>query len=336
MDGMTIILTAGIVGSATLLPMKFVRDWKWENTWLLYSLLAYFVCPLAVAWHTIPSLLSVYEAAGWPVLIQVGLFGFGWGVSVVMLGLAVAAVGLAVSNGIILGCSIAIGSLVPLLILDPGHLLTADGIRIIVADVIILSGVLLCARAGYLREIIEVDEQGKKGMGKRGILLCFVAGILTPLFNLALTSGSGISDLAVAHGALPHDAANSVWGLAVSAGALPSIFYCILLLNRNRSWNSFTTSGSSRNAILCFVMAACFMAATVGYGMGALKMGRLGPVVGWPVYISSLILGNSFWGWCTGEWKGAPRSSVLIMWAGLLSQVVGIALLFAGGSSAGS
>ena len=47
--GMTVIVLAGAVGSATLLPMKFVRKWQWENTWLLYAALAYLVAPLLVA-----------------------------------------------------------------------------------------------------------------------------------------------------------------------------------------------------------------------------------------------------------------------------------------------
>ena len=143
--GLTIILIAGAIGSATLLPMKFVKDWVWENTWLLYASLAYFVSPLVVAWFTIPNLLQVYADAGGSVVAPVSLFGFGWGLSVVMLGLAVAAVGLAVSTGIIMGCSIALGSLIPLVLADRSQLATAEGLRILIADAVILGGVFLCA-----------------------------------------------------------------------------------------------------------------------------------------------------------------------------------------------
>ena len=61
---------------------------------------------------------------------------------------------------------------------------------------------------------------------------------------------------------------------------------------------------------------------------GATNMGALGPVIGWPVYVSSLLLGNNFWGWCTGEWRGAPPRSTIAMAIGIVLQILGILLLF--------
>lgn len=80
-------------------------------------------------------------------------------------------------------------------------------------------------------------------------------------------------------------------------------------------------------------MATFFITATVGYGMGASAMGALGPAIGWPVYLSSLIIGNNFWGWLTGEWRESSWTAFLTMIAGIALQVVGIATLFSGGAS---
>jgi len=270
----------------------------------------------------------VYLDSGFRTLTLVGLFGFGWGISVVMLGLAVAAVGLAVSTGIILGCSVALGSLIPLLLLDSQRLFTLAGARIMFADLIVLLGVLLCARAGYLRDRTPADDSRRPAMARGGLLLCFVAGLLTPLLNLALTTGAPITALAVQHGATTHDATNGVWGLAVSAGSLPSIIYCLMLLQRNHSWSAFKERIALRNGGLCLLMAIFFIASTIGYGIGALNMGPLGPVIGWPVYVSSLLLGNSFWGWCTGEWRGASCAAGLAMIGGISLQILGVILLF--------
>jgi L-rhamnose-H+ transport protein len=54
----------------------------------------------------------------------------------------------------------------------------------------------------------------------------------------------------------------------------------------------------------------------------------LGPVIGWPVYVSSLLLGNNFWGWCTDEWRGAPARAGVAMAIGIALQILGIVLLF--------
>lgn len=339
-QGLLIILAAGAIGSATLLPMKFVRGWRWENSWIVYATLAYAIAPLLVAWWTIPNLSKVYADAGLAVTAPVALLGLGWGVSVVMLGLAVAAVGLAVSTGIIMGTSIALGSLIPLLWLGVDRLTTPEGVRILASDAVILLGVFLCAWAGYLRErskpIPSTHQPRGTISGTRGIAICFAAGVLTTLLNLALAQGGELTRVAVANGASAQDANNAVWGLAVSAGALPSILFCLTLLTRNASWADFSATSSLYNAAICVAMASFFITATVGYGMGAAAMGELGPVVGWPVYISSLIIGNNFWGWATGEWRDSPRSALGVMVAGVALQVAGIAVPFFLNSSAAS
>lgn len=325
---LAIVVAAGAIGSATLLPMKFIKGWKWENMWLVYAVLAYLLFPWLAAWYFVPGLLDVYSEASTATLLLVVVFGFGWGLSVVMLGLAVAAVGLAVSTGIILGCSIALGSLIPFLLLGQENFITPTAARILIANLTILMGVVTCARAGHLRDHGADENAIGRSSGTRGLILCFVAGILTPLLNVALSSGAPITELAVRHGAAPHQAANSVWALAVGAGSIPSIIYCTLLLGRNKSSQEYSSSNSFRNFVLCLLMAIFFIVSTIGYGIGAVRMGDLGPVLGWPVYISSIIVGNSFWGWSTGEWNGASRKAKAMMAAGLALQVAGIVLLF--------
>jgi L-rhamnose-H+ transport protein len=328
--GLSIVLAAGAVGSATLLPMKFVRRWNWENSWLCFAAGAYFCLPLATAWWTVPDVRAVYAQADAAVLTRVALFGFGWGVSVVLLGLAVAAAGLAVSNAIILGCSISLGSLIPLLVADASRLLTGDGVRLLLANGLLLGGVVACAAAGHWRDRNPAAEQAAKISGG-GLTLCFVAGLLTPLLNFALAAGGQLTELAAQAGASPHQAANAVWGLAVSAGSAPSLAYCVFLLTRRRTWDAFRLPGSWQNLVLCALMATLFIVSTVGYGSGAVRMGALGPVIGWPVYVSSLLIGNAFWGWLTGEWRGASRQAGAAMLVGLGALVAGIALLFGAG-----
>jgi hypothetical protein len=143
-----------------------------------------------------------------------------------------------------------------------------------------------------------------------------------------LAAGAPISSSAEASGAAPHQAANAVWALAVGVGSLPSLLYCAALLTSHRTWGAFAQTKSGGNFALCILMGALFIASTVGYGAGALKMGPLGPAIGWPVYVSSLLIGNSFWGWLTGEWRGAPSRAVAAMLGGIACQVAGILLLF--------
>jgi L-rhamnose-H+ transport protein len=312
--------------------MKFVRRWQWENSWLIFALCGYLLFPLIMAWLTVPQLAEVYASAGGATLAKVALFGLGWGVSVVMLGLAVAAAGLAVSNAVILGCSISLGSIIPLAVYESDKLFSTDGLRLVFANLLLLGGVILCAMAGHLRDHRRAEVAERFQLRGGGLVLCFIAGVLTPLLNFGLAAGTPITDLARSAGAASHQAANAVWGLAVCAGALPSILYCATLLWRNRSWSNYAQPMAASNIVLCIFMGALFIASTVGYGCGAVEMGQLGPAIGWPVYVSSLLIGNAFWGWLTGEWGGAPRQAATAMILGIGLQILGILLLFMVGS----
>jgi L-rhamnose-H+ transport protein len=327
--GIALTVLAGAVGSSTLMPFKYVRGWRWENTWLTYSFLSYLAFPWLAAILTIPVLLSSYQHVGWRTVSLISLFGLGWGAGVVLYGLALEIVGLSLTSAIILGCSVAFGSLVPLLILESHQLLTLSGLHILSADLLMVGGVLLCARAGELRGR-TAHNVNPKPVDPRfiwGLLVCFISGMLTPLLNIALAVGVGITRHALAMGANPFYAANGVWALAVSTGALPSLGTCLVKLSRNRTWNLYAHSTGARNYFLCFVMGSLFIVSTVIYGAATGVLGKLGPVLGWPVYMSSLIIGNNFWGWYTGEWADARPVAIRTMLLGIALQIVAMVFL---------
>jgi len=326
---MALTVLAGAVGSSTLMPFKYVRGWKWENTWLSYAFLAYFVFPWLAAILTVPGLLSTYSHVGWETVFLIGLFGLGWGASVVLYGLALEIVGLSLTSGIILGCSVAVGSLVPFLVLEPRRLLTLSGFHIVGADLLMVVGVLLCAWAGELRERPEYNISPKPADPRFvwGLLVCFISGMLAPLLNITLVVGAGITRQALAMGASPFYAANGVWGLAVSMGALPSLGTCFVKLSKNQTWSVYAGRRDARNYLLCLVMGVFFILSTVIYGAAAGVLGTIGPVLGWPVYMSSLIIGNNFWGWYTGEWAAARSIAVRTMLFGISLQIIAMVLL---------
>jgi len=323
--GVAVTILAGAVGSSTLAPMKYVERWNWENTWLVYTLHAYVAFPLLMALVTIPGLVNVYREAGGAAVGGAILWGLGWGVGVLTYGLALSRVGLSLTSGIIFGCSVALGSLVPLAFLHPEKAASAEGLRIVGANALLLVGVGLCAWAGGLRGDRRSTSQG--GEFGKGLALCFLSGALSPMINLALAFGEPITRSAVNAGTSSTFSANAVWALTVSAGAFPSLTVCLRRLTQNKTWDQFKQAGSWRNAGLCVLMGALFIGSTVIYGSAASLLGSLGTVLGWPIYLSSLILGNNFWGWYFGEWTGAARQAVWLMAGGVGVQVAAIATL---------
>jgi L-rhamnose-H+ transport protein len=322
-----LVIMAGAFSGTALLPMKFTKGWKFENTWLLYSVIAYLLSPWIVALATVPHLGDVYAAAGIKACVLTALFGLAWGIAVVLNGVGVALVGLSLALAILMGSSVAVGSLGPLLLKDPGALLTHTGLTIALCDLVMLAGVLLCAWAGELRGRSQSQKVETRKVTTRGILICLIAGLLSTFFNLVLSYGEIISTQAKAHGANPFNAANAVWSLGVSAGSLPSIVWCLIRLSRGHEWSLFSTGQPLKNSILCALMGGMWITGTVVYGAAARMLGPLGPVVGWPIYMSGIILTSSFWGWMTGEWRGSERRPINFMLVGIAVQIVAVVLL---------
>ena len=58
--GMAVILVSGAMNGAFALPMKYSRSWKWENLWLVFSVVGIFIVPWALAFGLVPGLTQVY------------------------------------------------------------------------------------------------------------------------------------------------------------------------------------------------------------------------------------------------------------------------------------
>ena len=320
------MVLAGTFAGTALLPMKFGVAWRFENTWLVYSVLAYLCAPWIVAITTVPHLSEVYGAVGLRTCLVTALFGAGWGLAIVLNGIGVAMVGLSLSSALLMGSSIALGSLLPLLLKNENRIGTREGLLVLTVDLVMLAGVLLCARAGYLRGRIPTSTNEPARPATRGILICLAAGLLSTLFNGALAYGESISREALARGATGFNSANAIWSLAVSAGSVPGVCWCVSRLFKERTWRVFGKH-PVRNTSLCVFMALLWIAGTVLYGAATGLIGSLGTAIGWPVYMSGIILTSNFWGLVTGEWRGVSRVPARYMLAGVGVQILAILIL---------
>ena len=57
--GYALVMLAGILQGAFMLPMKPLRKWVWENTWFVYCTAGYLVFPWLFVLLTIPHPLTV-------------------------------------------------------------------------------------------------------------------------------------------------------------------------------------------------------------------------------------------------------------------------------------
>jgi L-rhamnose-H+ transport protein len=188
--GVALSILAGIMLGAFAVPMKRVKVWSWEHTWLAFSVFALIVMPFLVALATIPGLFSVWKETRPATLLTVAGFAALWGVASMGYGLAVKLAGIAIANAVVLGLNNAIGSVVPIAVYTPRKLLTAAGIGVTAGVLVMILGIGLCARAGYLRDLARRSggggESAAKAESRKGLIICLVAGVMGAAFNFAL------------------------------------------------------------------------------------------------------------------------------------------------------
>lgn len=322
-------LIAGLLNGSFVVPMKRMSRWKWENTWLVYSVVSLLIVPWAFAWITVPHLGHLLSIASPAIVLKVLLFGFGWGIGSVLFGLGVTMLGLGLGYGIILGIIATVGSLLPFVILHPGRIWTPQGYALFAGMSLVIAGIGFCASAGRMRERSKASEAGSRRPAfVVGLIICILAGVFSAMLNFGFAFGAPMQQQAIAAGIPPAMAANGLWAVILTAGFVANGAYSAYLLTKNWTWHLFAPAsasvaywlGGSLMGVLCF-------GSFVVYGMGAIALGPLGAIIGWPLLMSMSLMTANAWGYLTGEWRSASRRSYLYSLGGVAVLIVAIVVI---------
>ena len=328
LGGIILLIVAGIMNGSFTLPMKFTRHWAWENTWFVWTVWALVIFPPVMTWMTVPHLGDVYSHTPASVTILVAACGAGWGISQVFFGLAVDSVGIAVAFSVILGLAAAVGSLFPLLRFHAQETFQRAGLEVLGGVLLVLLGVGICALAGRKREAAQgksLDPQ--KASVMRGLVYCTISGVGSALVNIGLTSGTPLLDAAEKFGAAKSWAPNAAWLPLMVAGGIPNLIYCLYLVRKNRTGSRFRLSGTGSYYLLAGIMGVFWFGSTLLYGIAAGRLGSLGTVLGWPLFMSLIVITASLWGIWTGDWKGSGMRPREIMYGGVAVLILAIIVL---------
>jgi L-rhamnose-H+ transport protein len=245
-------------------------------------------------------------------------------------------VGTALTFAIVISLTAALGTLVPLAVLNPAEMTASRAALLLLGLAVVILGLVLCARAGALK---EAGEPGKKlasgdaagtSAFAGGLLICILSGATSPMFNFGVAFGSPIKEQAEQAGANPATASSAILALAISSGFLVNAGYCLYLLLRNRSWRPGADAGAVRNTALAVLMGLLWMFGMFAYGIGATRLGSLGPVLGWPLFMTIMVLMGNARGTLAGEWRGASRRAFTLLQLGNAAMILAFVIIAAG------
>ena len=334
--GLVWILVAGVTQGAFTVPMKFVRRWKWEHLWLVYSVIAFFLLPCVVAWVTVPRLAAVLESSSPRILWLTALFGLGWGAGSVFFGLGVDALGMALGFSMMTGIYTALGALVPMIVLTPDLIWTRNGALILAGNVITIGGVVVQAVAGDLRDkqsgASEALTLAPRISFGTGLAICIVSGVLSGMLNFSYAFGKPIAETAQHFGATKDNALNALWLVALPAGGILNVGYCVYLMVKRKSWALLYRDAALVDWLHAWVMSALWTGSVIAYGWGADLLGRLGPTLGWSLWNALLIITTVVCGLLTHEWDDAKGRPLTLLFVGVALLIGGTVVLGFGGA----
>jgi len=322
MAAIILLVVAGVMNGSFTLPMKYTRAWAWENTWLIWTIWALVIFPPVMTLATVPDLRSVYSSVAPAIIITVAACGAGWGISQVFFGLAVDSIGIALAFSVILGISAAVGALVPLFQSQPE---TRHEIFVLAGVALVIIGVGICAIAGRGREAtLGRALDPNKASVTRGLLYCTISGVGSALVGIGLWLGTPIGVAAEHLGASITWSPNAIWLPLMMAGGIPNLIYCLYLIGKNHTANRFAKPATGSYFIFAGVMGIFWFGSTLMYGIAVRP---LGTVVAWPIFMSLIVIVASIWGVFTGEWKGAGKRPLQIMYGGVAVLILAIVVL---------
>ncbi len=324
-------MIAGLMAGNCMLPFKFLRAWKWENAWLVFSITSLVILPWALAFVLVQHLFQIYGALSPQQLAVPVLLGAGWGVAQILFGLSVDRLGLGIAYAIIVGLSAALGTLVPFFV-QQRAMASGHSIGLIVGGVAVMAlGIVLTAHGGRLRESVA-DGPSRTIPAHRGyraaLFLAILCGVMAPMLNYSFAFGQDIAQQAVRMGNSGTHAAYAIWPVALAGGFVPNIAYSLYLISKKQTWPLFRSAAP--DLFWSSLMGALWMGAFALYGMSAIYLGAFGTSVGWGLLQIFMILTATLSGILTGEWKRASRHAVFSLGSGLVSLAGAIVLLALG------
>lgn len=329
--GIALTLLAGLMAGNCMLPMKFNRSWRWENTWLVFSVVSLVILPWMLALGLVEHLFDAYRSLSSLQFAVPFLFGAGWGVAQVLFGISVARLGLGLAYAIIIGLGALLGTLVPLFTQHRSQVGATALFEILAGVAVMVIGISLSTAGGQIRERNQrpaLHSEPANGYAA-AVLLAILCGLMAPMLNYSFAFGQGAALQAESVGNSALRSAYAVWPIGLAGGFLPNITYSLYLLRKKKSWKLF--QAPAPDIFWSVLMGMLWMGAMALYGMSATYLGSFGTSIGWGMFQIFMIMTAALSGVMMGEWKGAPRAARFLLVLGLVC-LTGATMLLAMGN----
>lgn len=336
----------GFASGSFYIPYKKVKGWSWESYWIVGGFFSWLIIPFLAAWLTVPGFMDIIRQTNGSTLFWTYFWGILWGIGGLTFGLAMRYLGLSLGMSVALGFCSAFGSLIPPLYRDlftqdttntfSSMLKHSGGQWVLIGVVVCLLGILICGKAGMMKEKELSDEEKKASVQEfniiKGLIVATVSGILSACFNFGIETGKPMSEIAVHTGSNPLFQNNVIFVVLLWGGLTTNFIWCMILNTRNKTFGDYTNKSTPLRGNYFFAALAgtTWFLQFFFYGMGESKLGN--GASSWILHMAFIILVSNMWGLTLKEWKGVGKKTLATIFAGILVIMLSVLLVGYGNS----
>jgi hypothetical protein len=161
----------------------------------------------------------------------------------------------------------------------------------------------------------------------RGMMWCAFSGVLSACANLGYDYAEPLQQAANGLGRLDLYGTLIRWMPMYWGGITALLIFMGGSMLRQGTWRNYFARGSLRDFLVASSMGVVHFLAQIPYGVGAFYLGKLGTTVGFGVNLGMALIVASALGFLTGEWRGASRSAIRTLCAGIGVLLVAMGVL---------
>lgn len=344
--GVLFHFTGGFASGSFYMAFRKVKEWAWESYWVVGGLFSWLIIPPLAAVLTVPGFADIIHDSSTSIVAITFVMGVLWGIGGLTYGLGIRYLGMSLGNSVILGYCAAFGSLVPPVYynyfptegkISMNHMFQSEGGRWVLFGVLVcLIGIVLCGRAGMLKEKELSPAQKNTSITEfnllRGLFVATVSGILSACFNFGIEAGKPMAESAVTHGYNPLFQNNVTYVVLLWGGLTTNLISCLILNAKNKTFSDYTDKSKplSKNYFFSAVAGTTWFLQFFFYGMGESKLGN--GASSWILHMAFIILVSNVWGVTLREWSGVGGKTRATIIAGILTILSSVLLVGYGNS----
>ena len=336
--GSLLCVLAGVGVGSFLLPLKFSRTWRWENSWLVGALFMYVLLPLAGLALIVPQFRQVYAATPAKDLSMIYLFGVIQGTGAFVFTYGTTLLGLSLGYALMISCIALFGMLVPLFGAHLDRVAKLDGITLLVGAALLILGFGFAGSAGLAREAESRAREGPAA-GPRALSIPLAAAVIlwsgfaNALYYFTFEFQQTMKGMAIERfGVAPF-----AWGFLNIVPFFLGMFTTNLLMTlwkmvrEGTVRNYWSAEGLLREYGLGMAIGLTwYLGQGVAYPVAQALLGPLGVAVGAALFMGMIMVVSTVAGLRTGEWAGTSASTRRKLYSSLLVLIVAMSTIAIG------